>query len=105
MPSGTVDELVVAAAAVHVFALAVHAAARAAMRMVAKGEQRGNVVVGDEPHVAAPAAVAAIRSALGDRAFPTERHTAGAPVPAAHVELRLVDELGHLHQATKRAAR
>ena len=98
---GDGDELVVAAAAVHVLALAVHAVAGAAMRMVAKGEQRGDVVIGDEPHVAALAAVAAVRPALGDRALPAERHTAGAAVAAAHVELRLVDELGHLRPSYK----
>ena len=41
------------------------------------------------------AAVAAVRPALGDRALPAKRDTARPAVPAAHIELRLVDELGH----------
>ena len=94
------DDLVVPTATVHVLALAVDAAAGAAVRVVAKGQQRRDVVIGDEPHVASPAAVATVRPALGDGPFPTKRDAARSPVTAAHVELRLVDELGHLHQPT-----
>ena len=57
-------------------------------------------MVGDEPDVAALAAVAAVRPAEGDRTLPAERHAARAAVTAAHVELALVDELGHHVNAT-----
>ena len=85
---GDGDLEVVAAAAVQVLALAVDAVAGPAVRVVAEREQRGDVVVGDQPHVAALAAVAAVRAALGDRALAPERDAAGAAVAAAHVELR-----------------
>ena len=87
-----------AALAVEVLALAVDAVAGAAVGVVAERQQRGHVVVGDEPDVAALAAVAAVRSAEGDRTLPAERHAARAAVAAAHVELALVDELGHHDQ-------
>ena len=66
-----------------------------AVRVVAERQQRGHVVVGDQPDVAALAAVAAVRAAEGHRALAPERHAARAAVAAAHVELALVDELGH----------
>ena len=71
-----------------------------AVRVVAERQQRGHVVVGDEPDVAALAAVAAVRAAEGDRTLAPERHAARAAVAAAHVELALVDELGHRTNAT-----
>ena len=78
-----------------VLALAVDAVVGPAVRVVAEGQQRGDVVVGDQPHVAALAAVAAVRAAEGDRTLAAERHAAGAAVATAHVQLALVDELGH----------
>ena len=75
------------------------------VRVVAERQQRGDVVVGDQPHVAALAAVAAVGPAEGDRALPPERHAARATVAAAHVELALVDELGHRVHATGRLGR
>ena len=66
-----------------------------AVRMVTERQQRRHVVVGDQPDVAALAAVAAVRAAHHDRTLAPERHAARATVAAAHVELALVDELGH----------
>jgi hypothetical protein len=63
--------------------------------MVAKGEQRCDVPVGDEPHVAALAAVPAVRPALRDVRFTPERNTTSATVSPAHVQVALVDEAGH----------
>ena len=68
--------------------------------MVAERQQRRHVVVGDEPDVAALAAVAAVRTAHHDRALAPERHAARATIAAAHVELALVDEIGHQINAT-----
>ena len=69
-----------------------------AVGMVAERQQRRHVVVGDEPDVAALAAVAPVRTAHHDRALPPERHAARAAVAATYVELALVDELGHPRQ-------
>ena len=53
-----------------------------------------------QPHVAALAAVATVGPAVHDRALPPEADRARAAVAATHVELALVDELGHLVHAT-----
>jgi hypothetical protein len=95
------DLEVLAATAVEVLAPAVGAVGRPAVGVVPEGEQRRHVVVGDEPHVAALAAVAAVGAAVDDRALAPEAHRARAAVAAAHVELALVDELGHLVHATE----
>ena len=86
---------VVAAGAVALLALAVGAVAGAAVRVVAEGEQRRDVAVGDEPDVAAVAAVAAVGPALGDVGLAAERDGAGTAVAALDVEVALVDEPGH----------
>ena len=99
VPMGTAIVERFAATAVHVLALAVHAAAGLAVRVVAKGEQRRDIVVGDQPDVAAVAAVAAVRAAVHHGAFTTEAHAASAAVACLHVQLALVDELGHFDQA------
>jgi hypothetical protein len=67
--------------------------------VVAERQQRRHVVVGDEPDVAALAAVATVRTTERDGALTAEGHAACATVAAAHVELALVDELGHVDQA------
>ena len=95
VPSGHGDLEVFAAPTVQVLALAVDTVAGPAMRVVTEGQQRGDVVVGDEPHVAALAAVASVRPAEGLGTFAPERHAACSPVSTAHVELGLVDELRH----------
>ena len=95
MPSGTRDLQVVAATPCSFLPLPWTPLLGAAVRMVAEGEQRGDVAVGHEPDVAALAAVAAVRPAHGDVGLPPERDAARAAVAAAHVQLRLVDELGH----------
>ena len=86
---------VFAAPTVEVFALTVHAVLRSTVRMVAEGQQRGHVAIGDEPDVATLAAVAAVGATERHRAFATERHTAGSTVASAYVQLRFVDKPAH----------
>ena len=100
MPSGTVISIDRPALAVLVLALAVNPVVGAAVRMVAERQQGCHVVVGDEPDIAALAAVAPVRSAFHDRALTPEGHAARAPITAAYVELAFVDELGHRLNAT-----
>ena len=84
-----------AAPAVLVLALAVHAVVRSPVRVVAEGDERRDVAVGHEPHVAALAAVAAVGSAERDRTLAPERHAAGTAVATTYVQLGLVDESAH----------
>ena len=81
--------------AVLVLALAVHAILGPAVGMVAEGEQRRDVAIGDQPDVAALAPVAAVRSAHGLGTLTAERHTAGTAIAAAYIQLRFIDEPAH----------
>ena len=63
--------------------------------MVAEGEQRGHVPVGDEPDIASLAAVTAVRAAMHDQALAAEADAASAAVTAADVQPGLVDEVTH----------
>jgi hypothetical protein len=65
------------------------------MGMVTESQEGRHVVVGGQPHVAALAAVAAVGPAERHRTLPPERHAARPTVATTHVELALVDELGH----------
>ena len=91
-PLGDGDGEVLAAGPVALLARAVGARGRLAVRVVAEGEERGDVPVGPQPDVAALAAVAAVGTAARDVRLAPERHAAGSAVAAAHVQLRLVDE-------------
>ena len=90
-----VDLEVGAPLAVQVLAPAVGTTGRPPVRMVAEGQQRGDVAVGHQPDLAAAAAIASVGAAVGDRTLPAEADAARAPVPAADVESALVDEGGH----------
>ena len=81
-----------AAFAVLLPALAVHARFGAAVGMIPEREQRRHVAIGNEPHVAAVATVAAIGTAAGHVGFATERHRARAAVAGFDVNLRGIDE-------------
>ena len=59
-----------------------------AVGVVAEGQERGHVAVGDQPDVAALAAVAAVGAAVDDRTLPPEADAARAAVAPADVELR-----------------
>src|SRR5260370_470530 len=65
-PPGTFPPRALASRAVLLPARAVAAAARLAVRGVAEGQEGGHVGIGHQPHVAAAAAVAAVRPAFGD---------------------------------------
>jgi hypothetical protein len=67
-----------------------------AMRMIAKGQKRRDIAIGDKPDRPAIATIAAVRTALGDVRFTPERNTAGAAVAALDVDVALIDEVGHL---------
>src|SRR5512143_696405 len=78
-----------------ILALAVHTVGGASMGMIAKREQRGDVAIGDEPHVATLSPIATVRATECHRPLPAEGDHAGTTVTAAHVELGLVDEPAH----------
>jgi hypothetical protein len=63
--------------------------------MVSKGEQRGDVAIGDQPNIAAFATVASVRPSERFGAFSAERRTAGATIAAAYIQLRFIDEPAH----------
>ena len=46
-----------------------------AMRMIAKGQQRRDIAIGDKPDRPAVATIAAVRTALGDVRFTPERNS------------------------------
>src|SRR3546814_14698253 len=74
-------------------ALAVGAAPGTPVRVVLERDQRGDVVVDDEPHVATLAAVAAVGPTHRRVRLPAERHAPGATVSTLDVEPTLIDEL------------
>jgi hypothetical protein len=74
-------------------ALAVGAVDGPPERRVLEGQQGGDVAVGDQPDVAAVAAVTAVRPALGDVGLAAERDGTGAAVTTLDVQIALVDEL------------
>jgi hypothetical protein len=74
-------------------ALAVGAVDGPPERGVLEGQQGGDVAVGDQPDVAAVAAVAAVGPTLGNVGLTAERDGAGAAVTTLDVQVALVDEL------------
>src|SRR5262249_24069746 len=83
---------VVARGAVLVRAAAVLAVAGAVDAREAVIDQRVDVAVGDRPDVAAAAAVAARRPALGDELLAPECGAAVPAVAGVHLDPRFVDE-------------
>ena len=53
------------------------------------------LAVGNQPHVAALAAIATVGATEGDGAFPTERDAARATIATAHVQLGFIDKSAH----------
>ena len=74
-----------------------------AVRVVAEREQRRDVAARLQPHVAAPAAVAAVGTATRHVRLAPERDTARAAVATLHVALRDIDEARTPAQDTDRA--
>ena len=52
-----------------------------AMRMIAKGQQRRDIAIGDKPDRPAVATIAAVRAALGDMCFTPEATQPAPPSP------------------------
>jgi hypothetical protein len=94
-----------ASTAVHVLALPVDAVVGATVWVIAECEQRRHVVVGDQPDVAAVAAVTTVRAAHRLWTLPAEADAARAAIASAYVQLALVDELRHLSKANAADAR
>ena len=86
---------VVAACSVAVVARAVRSVGGAAVRMVAKRQQRRHVAVGHQPHVAAGAAVAARRPATRHPGLAPERNAPRSPVARGDMQVALIDKPGH----------
>ena len=92
-PHGHPDYPVCAVLPVLVLAAPVLAAVAAIEPLVAQVQQGGQVRVRRHPHVAAVAAVAAVRTSLGDELLAAKAHAATAAVAGLHRDLNLVDEL------------
>ena len=90
---GNGDDEVFATRAMLLLAGTVLARRRTPMGMVAEGEQRRDVAIGQEVHVAARAAVAAAGAALRSVRLAAERDHARAAIAPAHIDLNLVDEV------------
>ena len=63
--------------------------------VIAEGEQRRNVSVGAQPHVATVATVTTIGPAPGNMCLSAERNRAGTAVAPTNVGSSFVDEPGH----------
>jgi hypothetical protein len=74
-------------------ALAVGPVGGAPEGRVLERQERGDVAVGDQPDVAAVAAVTAVGPTLGDVGLAPERDTACAAVTPFDVQVAFVDEL------------
>jgi len=93
------DLHVLAAGAVPLLSRPVHAVRGAPVGVVAEAEQRGLVLGGDQPHVAAVAAVAAVGTAPVHVCLAPPGDRARAAVAGPRVQLGLVDEAGHGEKA------
>src|SRR5690606_12076342 len=99
---GDAQDYVLALGAVHLAALAVVAGLGLEMLLVAEVDQGVQPIGRLDPDVAALAAVAAVRAAVGNELFATERDGARAAVAGANVDLGLVEELHGRLMAQKR---
>ena len=99
------DQEVVAAVAVPLLAPAVRPAGGLAVRMVPERQQRRRVAVGDQPDIAAAAAVTAVGAAHGDVRLAAERHATRAAVTALDVDGRTHRRSSTRAQDTGRPAR
>jgi hypothetical protein len=94
-PFRDAHEHVLAATAVEILAHPIHPVGRATVRMIAKGQERRHVVIGNQPHRAAVATVTTIGSTEGNWTLTTKTDAAKPPIATAHVELGLVDKGTH----------
>jgi hypothetical protein len=89
---GDLEDHVLAIAAVTVAAHAVMAGAGLEVLLVAKVDQGVQPFDRLDPHIAAPAAVAAVGSTVLDELLAPKRHGARAAVAGADIDLALVEE-------------
>ena len=94
-----INDQIVSTGSVLLLSLPVHSTLGTAVRMVLKCQQGRDVAVGDEPDISAFAAISAIRTALGNMGFSSERHAARTAVAALDIQLALVDESRHNRRA------
>jgi len=81
--------------AVAALPLPVGPVAGAPERLVLERQQRRDVAVRHQPHVAPAAPVAPVGPAPGHVRLAPEGHRPGAPIPRLHMDVALVDELRH----------
>jgi uncharacterized membrane protein len=77
------------------FPLAVRAVVAASEREILKGEQRGDVAVGNYPDISTCSSISAVWASARDVSFTTERHASCASVSTFRVKVALVDETRH----------
>ena len=68
------------------------------VRMIAVGQQRRDIMIGDKPNVPTFATIATIGTALGHHGFAAERHTAGSAITTTEIDRTFVDKLALAHQ-------
>jgi hypothetical protein len=76
-----------------IFTLPVDPVLGPTVRMIAEGQKRGHIVIGNEPDIATLTTVATIGTAHHHGSLAPKRDTPRATIPAAHVKLAFIDEL------------
>ena len=74
-------------------------------RDIKLGDEIVQIVAGLQDHVAAPAAIAAIGTALGDKGLAAKGHATGATVAGAGVDFHLINEHDAIIGAATKKAR
>ena len=98
---GNMNDEVFASSSMEVFTFAVNSVASASVRVVSKCQKRRHVTVGQQPHIAALAAIAAVWPTHRFRTFATETDASSAAVSAPHIQLGFIDKHAHRNpQAT-----
>jgi hypothetical protein len=98
---GNMDDEVFTTSSMEVFAFTVNAVASASVRVISKCQERRHVTVGQQPHIAALAAIATIGPTHSFRTFASETDASSAAVSAPHIQLGFIDKHAHRNlQAT-----
>ena len=66
-----------------------------AMGVIPEVQQRGRVVISNEPNAAAVAPIPTVGATFGDVSFAAKRHTASTAVAPLHVDVALVYKVAH----------
>jgi dGTPase len=80
---------------VHILSFAVYSAFRSAVRVVSEPQQRGHVVIGDEPHMTTASTVATVGAPVHHRTLSAETHAARATITTTYVQLAFIDKGAH----------